>query len=403
MKRILFVDDEQNVLEGIRRMLHSMRKEWAMHFVTSGAAALAKLDEEPFDVVVSDVRMPGMSGAELLVEVQRRHPRVVRMILSGQSDEERIMKSIGPAHRYLSKPCSPEMLREAIQRAATLSEVISVDYLRDMASTTDTLPSLPRLYQRLMEVLERSDGCVRDVAGIIAADPPMTAKVLQLVNSAYFGLPRKIGSAEQAVSYIGLDMVRALALTTRVFAQFETCWTNQLCLDDVWEHGLSVARLAEAIARCEGRTRAEQELALTAGLLHDVGMLVLAQHLRQGYDEIIRTALDRRVPLVAAELEILGATHAEVGGFLLGLWGLPEPLVEAVTKHHSPCAADAAGFTPLVAVHAADGLLRSARNCACLEEASVPDWSYLAGTGLESHVDRWAAEAEYLRAGKQAA
>src|SRR5262245_37814840 len=100
MKKILFVDDEPNVLQGLERMLRSMRHEWEMQFAMSGPAALERLAEQTFDVIVSDMRMPGMTGAQLLTEVSQRHPHIVRIILSGQADQEDILRSVGPTHQY---------------------------------------------------------------------------------------------------------------------------------------------------------------------------------------------------------------------------------------------------------------------------------------------------------------
>lgn len=356
MKRILFVDDEPNVLAGIRRMLHTMRREWDLRFAESGADALEELEGDHFDIVVTDMRMPGMSGADLLAMVRERYPHVVRIILSGQSDQEQIIKTIGPAHRYLSKPCSPESLREALSRAATLGQVITSDYLRDLATRTDTLPSIPHLYTQLEELLERPDVSMKDVAGVVSADQAMTAKVLQLVNSAYFGLPRKVGSAEQAINFIGLNVVRALVLSAHVFSQLDVAWSVRVRPDRLWSHSVEVARKAEAIARVEGRPRSEQQEALTAGLLHDVGVLVLAQHLRHGYDELLACAEERGIPVDQAEREVLGATHADVGRFLLDLWGLPEPLVAAVGGHHEPLSSFGDAFSAAASVCAAEAL-----------------------------------------------
>lgn len=389
MKRILFVDDEPNVLAGLRRMLHCMRGDWDLRFATSGAEALEELDDAPFDIVVSDMRMPGMSGAELLTLVRERHPRVVRIILSGQSDHEQIMRTIGPAHRYLSKPCSPEALREALSRAATLSQVITSDFLRDLASSTDTLPSIPRLYTQLEELLERPDASIRDVAEVVAADQAMTAKILQLVNSAYFGLPRKIGSAEQAISFLGLNVVRALVLSAHVFAQLDGDFSERVRPDRLWSHSVHIARAAEAIARAEGRPRAEQQEALTAGLLHDVGVLVLAKHFQDGYDELLACASERSIPICAAEKEALGATHADVGGFLLGLWGLPEPLVDAVGRHHDPSPNGGREFSALVAVQAAEALCPDSWACGNMREHGDLDGSCAVDLELAERVSHW--------------
>ncbi|MBV9849174.1 MAG: response regulator [Armatimonadetes bacterium] len=120
MIRVLFVDDESHILSGLQRMLRPLRHEWAMTFAEGGPAALDALAGAEFDVIVTDMRMPGMSGAQLLAEVRRRHPRVARIVLSGQSDREHLQQLAQTPHEYLSKPCDTELLKETVRRLCGL-------------------------------------------------------------------------------------------------------------------------------------------------------------------------------------------------------------------------------------------------------------------------------------------
>src|ERR1017187_6368046 len=114
MKNLLFVDDEVRVLQGLQRQLYGMRNEWNMNFKEGGAKALDFMASAPVDVIVTDMMMPGMDGAQLLTEVMKRHPDTIRIVLSGHADREAILRLVGPAHQYLSKPCDAEELRNAI-------------------------------------------------------------------------------------------------------------------------------------------------------------------------------------------------------------------------------------------------------------------------------------------------
>ncbi len=143
MKNLLFVDDEPRVLQGLQRQLHGMRHEWDMHFVENGAAALEYMAREPVEVIVSDMLMPGMDGAQLLGEVLLRHPHTVRLVLSGHADREAVLRLIGPAHQYLSKPCNAEELRAAIARALALRDLLANDQLKQLASKVKSLLSTP--------------------------------------------------------------------------------------------------------------------------------------------------------------------------------------------------------------------------------------------------------------------
>ena len=152
--KILFVDDEENVIHGLKRMLRTMRHEWDMGFAMSGQGALDILDGEPYDVLVTDMRMPAMSGTQLLNEVMNRYPHMVRIVLSGNADQEMILKSVRSAHQYLSKPCSPEILKSTVARAHALRGVLADDSLKGLVSGIETLPSLPSLYVEIMEALQ---------------------------------------------------------------------------------------------------------------------------------------------------------------------------------------------------------------------------------------------------------
>ncbi len=356
LRRILFVDDETKILQGLKRMLWPMRKRWRMYFVNSGKQALEVLDQHPVDVVVSDMRMPGMDGAQLLAEVQRRHPQVVRIVLSGHSDQDLTLKAVSPAHQYLSKPCEAKMLVSTIDRACDLNDLLSRDNLKQAISRMDSLPSLPTLYADIMAEVQSPDTSIQQVGKIIARDVGMTTKVLQLVNSSFFGLARHIIDPVHAVNLLGLDTIKALVLTVEVFSKFKSDALPLAFVEGLWHHSLFCGELARRIARQEGIDKPAVDDCYMAGLLHDVGKLVLGTNLPEDYRRVIDLMGQQQVCAIEAEMQIFGTTHAEVGAYLLGLWGLPETIVEAVLYHHFPHNFAGNEFVPLSAVAAADTL-----------------------------------------------
>ena len=216
MKRILFVDDEPKVLDGLRRMLYPYRNEWQMVFVSSASEALQQLSHAQFDVLITDVRMPQMSGIELLSEVVERHPHVVRMVLSGMADKDVTLPSVMLAHQYLDKPCDAVTLRSAVERVFQLRVILDNPSLKQLISRIHSLPSIPTVYMRLIQALQTPDVAPQEIGRIISQDLAMTAKILQLVNSAFFGHRRSITNPTEAVIYLGADTVRALALSVSV-------------------------------------------------------------------------------------------------------------------------------------------------------------------------------------------
>ncbi|HZP83561.1 MAG TPA: response regulator [Chthonomonadaceae bacterium] len=389
MKRILFVDDEPNILQGLQRMLRPMRHEWDIAFAQSGPEALKLLEQAPFDIVVSDMRMPRMNGAQFLAEVRDRHPQIVRIILTGQSDQEAILRAIGSTHQYLSKPCNADTLKSTVARACALRDLLASDALKKLVSKMTTLPSPSSLYCQMIAALEAPNTSLHQVAEIVAKDVGMTAKILQLVNSSFFGLPHQISDAAQAISLIGLDTVKTLVLSVHVFEQYTGSMIQTSYVDSLWRHSLQVGTYARHIAQAEGQPRYELEAAFTAGLLHDVGKLALITYLPLQYKQTLARAQKDDLPLVEVEKKLLGATHAEVGAYLMGLWGLPDPVVEALAWHHYPGQRPGKGFSPLTAVHVANALAYETTTQAAMIPPPRVDEMYLAKHGLAEHLPEW--------------
>jgi HD-like signal output (HDOD) protein/CheY-like chemotaxis protein len=389
MRRVLFVDDEPKILEGLQRMLRSMRNEWEMEFALGGPSALETLNSRQFDVIVTDMRMPGMDGAMLLSQVRGLHPQIVRIVLSGHSNQELVLSSVGPAHQYLSKPCDPELLKQTVVRACGLRDLLSNARLSLLVSQMQSLPSLPSIYMLLMKEVEAPEPSIRKIGEIIAKDPGMTAKILQMVNSAFFGLRRHISNPSDAVGLLGLDIVKSLVLSIHIFSQFSQTKIPGFSMADLWDHNAAVAALAKKIAKAERQDPQVVDDSFAAGLLHESGKLILAARLPKEYAEMLSLASEG-LPMIEAERSVFGATYPEVGAYLLGLWGLPDSIVEAVAFHQSPHQCPDDTFGPLTAVHVADYLVGES-NSACAPDAAIAevDSVYLARLGLDERMDFW--------------
>jgi HD-like signal output (HDOD) protein len=387
MKVLLFVDDEVRVLQGLQRQLRNMRNEWDMNFVDDARKALEFMASRPVDVLVSDMMMPEMDGAELLIEVSKRHPNTIRIVLSGQAEREAILRLVGPAHQYLSKPCDAEELRSAMARAFALRDLLSNDHLKQLATRIKSLPAVPAIYQRLTDELRKEDATTEQIGEIISRDVGMTAKILQLVNSAFFGLPQPISNPADAVMYLGLSTVRALVLSLQVFSQFKNPNLAGFSLNALADHGWTTAVFARRIAyaeRCDTKTI---DQCFLAGLLHDIGRIILADGLPEQYKKVWNEAREKHLPLWQVEKHEFGATHADVGAYLLGLWGLPNPIVEAVALQHCPSLCIAPGFSPLAAVHVADAFAHEKEGGPA--ECRQIDQDYLTKFGLVDALPDW--------------
>ena len=386
MIRILFVDDEADVLQGMRRTLREMRHEWSMEFATSGAAALEELAKTPADVIVSDMRMPGMDGWELLGEVKKLYPQTVRLVLSGHAEARSIMRAVGTAHQYLAKPCESATLKAAITQTYRLRDLLSSDRLAQLVGRVDTLPSAPKAFQEILACLQGPDASVADAAKIIGHDVAMTANVIKLVNSAFFGMRQPVSTADRAVAYLGLDTLGTLVLGHGVFKSGVTTGIEGFSLERLWQHSFDVAAAARMVALSQ-KLPPMVDGAFLGGMLHDVGKVVFATRLAAGSDGPAVSAED-----AVAQME---AHHAEVGAYLLGLWGFPNSIVEAVAFHESPTKAMSEGLSLPALLHIADRLVhqRNAQSSAPVRELEP---GLLDALGLADRWPVWMAELDSL-------
>jgi putative nucleotidyltransferase with HDIG domain len=396
--KILFVDDESNVLSGLRRMLRGQRDVWDMQFAASGPAALALMQQEPFDVIVTDMRMPSMDGAELLSRVSKQFPKTVRLVLSGQSEHEKIFRAIGPAHQFMSKPCDPDVLVGTIERACGLQNLMHDESLKQIISQVSFLPSLPTIYRDLVNALESDTSSVESIGEMIGSDIAMSAKVLQLVNSAFFGLPQHVSCPKHAASLLGLNILRPLVLLAGSYSQVDDPNLKGYSLERTIRHSMAVATSARAIAASQTEVSQLVDDAFIGGMMHDIGKLILAVNMSERYQHALDRSLREKLPLWQVELEMFGTSHAEIGAHLLGLWGLPHSIVEAVAFHHRPDLANGQEFAPLTAVHVANSLCQTSHQAADPSEQIRWNQSYLESIVSPSQLAKWRSMAVWERA-----
>jgi putative nucleotidyltransferase with HDIG domain len=351
VKRILFVDDETMVLDGFRRMLYARRNCWDMHFASSGEAALQVCQTGNFDVVITDMRMPGMDGATLLGHIRDRFPSTARVILSGYAEAAHAARSLPVAHRFLSKPCSEAELRNTIERLCALQELVDSPAIRKIAGTMSRLPSPSTTYTRLTRLVMDPNASISQVADIIQQDVAMSAKVLQLTNSAFFGLSQKIVSLTSAVAYLGMETIKNLALTFEAFKVLKADSPVPLSVyDSIQRHSIETAAVAGRLPL----KRSMRDVTVVAALLHDIGSLFLASKMPDEFCSARLKARETGCQLFQAEEQLLGTSHAEIGAYLLRLWGIPNLAVEAVAHHHHPTRVQHSEFDSTVAVYVAD-------------------------------------------------
>lgn len=362
-KTILFVDDEPKILKGLRRMLYPLREEWNMLFVESGAEALETLHRTRVDVLISDMRMPQMNGVQLLQVVKQQNPEIVRVMLTGQPDMETYREVMTVSHYFLWKPTSLEEFEALFSRVKYLDKIFKHDALKQLIGGINSLPSLPILFSRLTTLLDKEDVDSAQIADVIKGDMAMTAQVLKLVNSSFVGLVRRVETLEEAVTYLGGRTINSLVLIQQLFSQCTREEISAFQLDTLWEHSFCVATLARKIASDTNKSPLVHDYAYLAGLLHDIGKLLIATQLADSYRSILDKAELGSTASIEVERELLGADHAAIGGYLTSLWGLPRTITEAVCLHHAEFTATTSESSPvLYAVSHADNLCHGGYN-----------------------------------------
>lgn len=394
-KSILFVDDEPNILAGLKRIFRTLRNTMELTYLESGQAALDFMATHAVDIIVSDMRMPNMDGATLLTTIQQRFPHVIRIMLTGQADEESILRTVGVVHQFIAKPSDPETLKRTLERSCALQDILNNEHLKTLAASIGVLPSLPSLYARLQHAIKQPESSLAEIGEIIEQDLAMSAKILQLVNSSFFGFFKNIDSPSRAVSLLGLDTVKALVLCVGAFSELRPLATSSFSATALWHHSMIVAAYAKTIAQEESDSKEQIEQAFIAGLMHDIGKLLLFSTIPDSYLEAIELARAEQLTHCQAEYRVLNATHGDVGAYLLGLWGLPGSIVETAAFHHRLDSYPTPTFcTPLI-VHIAD-IIDHMLHPQPTSPSPALNLAFLEQTGKADRFDHWLEQCRQL-------
>jgi HD-like signal output (HDOD) protein/CheY-like chemotaxis protein len=389
-KCILFVAKDQALWNEFRS--HSAAKEggWVAQSAQSGMEALALTRQLNFAVVVADVELPDMSGLELLDQFMQRQPSAHRLVLSDVSDTENTVKCMGKPHHHLMKPFGVQTLLNALEQAFVHETWLPSHAVRGLIAQMRQMPSPPSTYYKVVKEIQSPNASLERIGEFIAEDPAITAKVLQLANSAVFGLQLQVNQPLEAIAYIGLETTKALVLLAHTVSSFNQASLRGFSVEALWRHSVSAGQIAQKIALMEKGGLEVAEQAFAAGLLHDIGKLLFCANLPGLFAKTLELAREEKCTFWDAEAQLFpNAGHAELGGCILGIWGLPRPIVEAVALHHYPRKLGGPGFHPLTAVHAADVLDHEMNPDPAVLVPTPLHAGYLEDLGLAHRAEHW--------------
>jgi putative nucleotidyltransferase with HDIG domain len=359
---------------------------WHAHFVQTAEEALQHLNQGGAEAIVASLHRADSDAIALLNDVMICSPKAVRLLLAPPDLWATAMKYLGVVHQFLLEPCDGTALTAALDQAFQYKTWLPQEAVCQVVAQMRRIPSPPAQYFQVVRELQELTASLDRVGECIARDPAMTARLLQFVNSAFFGLRRTIADPAEAVMYLGAETTKSLILLAHSFSYFDSLLPAGFTVDEIWRHSLSTANLARMLAQEEGVLPEQAAQTYTAGLLHDLGKLALAANLPKEFHHAASLASQQGIPLWQAEQQVFQADHAGLGACLLAIWGLAPNLVEAVALHHCPRQLSGSGFTPLVAVHVANVFDHEARGHTA---ETFLDQAYLAAQGLDQRVEVW--------------
>ncbi len=331
IEHILFVEMQGKALQRVMQDLTVRRPDWHMVRVTDQEATLRVLSQYRVGVVVAGCKIKRNQCERLFEMVKEHDATAIRIALVGNLGNDPV-REMNYTHQFLLDSCSPKRVERTLEGALAVREMTeNTPSLLKFAKDLKPLPTPPLLYFDVKEELESPKGSVQSIARLIARDPALTAKILRTANSGLYAMPRTIADLGMAIGLLGTDMVLALVLGAHLYSQLPI---PGLDLDQIWLHSMAVSLLAKRIAEDESGDRQQASSAGVAGLLHDVGQLILLTQDARAYFSVLRRSHGNEGNLVAIEQEQFDLDHALLGGYLLALWGLPDDIVTAVSNHH---------------------------------------------------------------------
>jgi HD-like signal output (HDOD) protein len=384
--RILFVDDDPAIIEMLKKMVSKFEQDWSVQYALGGFAAVALLDSENYDVVVTDLNMPEINGVKILRFIQKKYPSVIRIVFSSSLTRDSVREVAAYTHRFIAKPCGVVKLGQAIENTLFIYRELDNRKVQKVLTKTGTLPSLPRVYDELMARIDDDDFSLKDAAKLIQSDIGMSTNILKQIN--LLG-KSNVTSIEQAVSMLGLNMIRAIALSTHIFSSMKSVEVPHFTLEDLVRHSMLTAEFAKEITIIETDDHEMAESAFMAGVLHDLGIILLVNNFSKKYGEVQNRIYKAARPIAEVERNLIGISHGEIGAHLLALWGFPRDILDAVAFHEDPLKRAQQSFSILTAVYVGSYLAHFYDDSRPYPENFLENSIYLQQLNCANRLDFW--------------
>ena len=386
-KSILLAVEDEPVSTAFTQALGAA---WEATSVTSEGDAVAKVEERAFDAFLVDFNLGSSDASDLLNKVLEKRPETVRFLLAYEADLALVAAKVEGTPHILPKPIEPESLKKRVEEAvcdSTAKETPS------QTNNNNEPPAVPPIYAEVIRAIETLGTSNQQLGELIAQDEYLTFETLRLTNSAYRGLPTDITDPVQAVNLLGLETIKALVMSLQFLAERRRLKPGYLSFDQLWQHSVAVGQIARDLILFEKKDHLLASQALVAGMVHDLGKVVLATNFDDLYGRVHSLARKQPVSLWDIEKEMFGANHGEIGACLVGMWNLPGAIVEATALHHEPPLGEQQTLTVLAAVHIANVLAHQLQpnDEDAMAVAAVINTPFLNELGLLDRLPVWHA------------
>jgi putative nucleotidyltransferase with HDIG domain len=386
----LIFTDQESILESSRQALQDA---WDLQPATSESEAKAQLESSQYQLLLIDKQKISTAESEFLTAVDQISPATPRLQFTK-------LAPTGELEVHFSHPrvvseenqaaAQPESFEEQIGHEVLRQTLFSKVGLSNILEKIQKTPTRPGVYFKVVEELTNPEGTIDNIAELVKEDPIVTARILRAVNSTALGLRRRLTDANEAVMMLGGERVRDVILLLEVLSVIDQNRCIGFSPDDVWNHSIQVAQLARKIMAKETRCQSTRNAAFTAGLLHDVGKVLLAVNLPGRYAKTLILAKKNKTSLVEEEYKEFDTSHAELGTHLLESWELPIRILEAIMWHHSPDHFSSEKLAPRAAVFIANTLVRGDTSPSSTDKSeTVSSLEFIQETWGDSNLEIW--------------
>lgn len=384
MQTIAILEPDEVRRAELQCTMEAVCRDWQLVFCGSAMQMLETLGHDVDVMIAPDATDLG-STTDLFLQARNNHASTLRIVLLDSSRQSSSDQLSSLVNRTLSRQSSPESLIGSVSAALQLRAVMCNKRLRNLVEKLPNVPTLPEKYQEIQTALQNDTATMQSIGRIIETDPALTARILQLANSAAFGLPHPVSTAGEALSRLGINTVAGMVLSHGVFTQFDQRTIRSTGIRDVFWHSSVMGQLARRVMADYTDNVRRIDQAMTAGILSDIGTLVLAAGMPDAMAICRRIVEKDGRADWDVESDLIGFTHMQVGAMLLSMWDLPDSIIEAVAYHHNPSQCPETQFTPLSAVHVGNAILKRQ------DETIVPnlDWPYIERINASDHVVTW--------------